>query len=149
MMKPPIIITVTGPGDTLTGFRHWWLKRVEGFDLSVHCARCIRGPYDRRIRRDMPTGVSIDIAAPMVYLCGVASNRRWINNFHAPVVWTEGASAEFSTFNGFDVRFDNARAIAIEALPDGYLGLGKDFTTCRNFQFAVQMNRAMAASTSS
>ena len=37
----------------------------------------------------------------------------------------------------FTIR--DARALRIDRLPRGWMGLGKKFTDCRNFQFGVQM----------
>lgn len=146
-MSTNLTVTVEGPVPHLTGFRYWWLKHVVGYDLSVHCARCLRGKYDRRINRQMATGEPIELASPLVYLCGVSP--RWVTNFHAAAEHAPGRRFEVDTYNGFTVRFANARRIDIEPLPEGYDGLPREFTTCRNFQFAVQMCRDIAVSTSS
>lgn len=143
---PTIDLTIEGPQERLSGFMYWWLKSISNYDLSVHCARCLVGKYDRRVTKDMRTGHRTKLIGDLVYLCGVT--RRWPMNFHAAAQLAPGETFSVETYNGFAVRFDNARRIDIEPLPDGWNGLPKAFTTCRNFQFAVQMKRDMAASTS-
>lgn len=139
-------VTIDGPSSQLHGFKYWWLKSVVGYDLSVHCARCLRGSYDRRMNKTMGTGEKIALRGDLVYLCGVSP--RWSTNFHAAARVAEGQSFEVDTYNGFRVRFENAERIEFPSLPDDYAGLPKAFTTCRNFQFAVHMNERMALSTS-
>lgn len=134
-------MTLLGPSPRLHGFKYWWMKDVVDYDLSVHCARCLRGRYDTRIRKDMHTNDRLLLRTDLVYLCGV-SVRGWAQNFHAAARAAPGKSFTVPTFNGFEVRFENAERIEIEPLPNGWSGLPKAFTTCRNFQFAVQMSGA-------
>lgn len=146
-MKNPIRLTILGDADHLSGFKYWWLKSVREYRLDVHCARCLIGPYDRRVNKQMLTGQLVELHGDLVYLCGVAS--RWANNFHAPAQRAEGQSFTLPTYNGFLVHFENAVLLPITPLPDGFHGLDRSFTTCRNYQFAVQMSRSSAAITSS
>lgn len=146
MMNNPITLNVLGQDLYLSGFRYWWLKSVGDYDLSVHCARCLRGPYDRRVGRNMALNQPVELRGDLVYLCGVSP--RWSTNFHAAVERAPGEGFEVQTYNGLTVRFDNGREISIEPLADGWNGLDRSFTTCRNFQFAVQMKRAITSSTS-
>jgi len=134
-------LTILGDEPRLTGFRHWWLKDVVGYDLNFHCIQCLLGRRDRQITPTMHLNVSIPMRGSLVYLCGVAQRWRWDDNFHAVAEACPGSSFELQTFNGLTVRFTDARRILIEPLPDGWSGLPKSFTTCRNFQFAVQMKQ--------
>ena len=136
-MSEPIILTMQGPGDEVQGFKFFWLKSVRDTRLEVHCARCLVGPYDRRINRTMPLDRPVELVGPLVYLCGVSP--RWSTNLHVAARSAPGEGFAVPTYNGLIARFDNAVRIEIEPLPDGYMGLGRDFTTCRNFQFAVQI----------
>jgi hypothetical protein len=138
-MLPAITVIIEGQQPTLTGFQHWWLKSVNSYRLDVHCARCLVGPFDRRINKAMPLVQAVELQGDLVYLCGVANGWNWARNFHAAAAYAEGETFSLPTYNGLDVRFDNARMITIEPLPDGWNGLDKSFTTCRNYQFAVQM----------
>lgn len=139
-MSEAIELTISGPSETLVGFKFFWLKSVRDTRLEVHCARCLVGPYDRRISRQMRTGQAIPLVGPLVYLCGVSP--RWTTNLHVAAALQPGGRFEVETYNGFAAQFVNARRIEIESLDDGYLGLDRTFTTCRNFQFATQLARA-------
>lgn len=145
MMK----LTIDGPNHHLEGFMFWWLKDVRDYRLDVHCARCLVGPYDRRINKRMATHHPIELRSDLIYLCGVASTRKWVNNFHVAARLAPGKRIVMPTYNQHTVIIDHAEAIPIVPLEDGYKGLPKSFTTCRNYQFAVQMCDAMTASTSS
>lgn len=146
MMWKPITLAVLGQDEHLSGFRFWWLKSVVGYDTSVHCARCLRGKYDRRVNRTMRLNQPVELVGDLVYLCGVSP--RWINNFHAAIAYEEGGVVEVPTYNGMTCRFENGRLIPIQPLEPGFRGLDRTFTTCRNFQFAVQMSGAITANTS-
>lgn len=89
---PPIDTVITVPlempnrAPRLTGFRHFWLKRVVGFYPSQHCAGCLKGSYvDDVVGVDMPAGANLQFGAAageLFYLCGVASPYQWANNAH-------------------------------------------------------------------
>jgi hypothetical protein len=136
---PSISMTIEGDQTHLSGFQYFWLKSVRDYRLDVHCARCLVGPYDRRINKTMPLHQPVELRGDLVYLCGGATGRRWAQNFHAAAKLQEGESFATPTYNGLMVRFHNALMIPIQPLPDGWNGLDKPFTTCRNYQFAVQM----------
>jgi hypothetical protein len=138
---------IIGTKPYLEGFKFWWLKSVIGYDLNVHCARCLRGPYERQIHKSMRTNIKVELRGDLVYLCGVSP--RWQTNFHAAAEIALGETFDAETYNGFIVRFYNARQLDIPALPDGWRGLPKAFTTCRNFQFAVARSGDSADITSS
>ncbi|HSV47458.1 MAG TPA: hypothetical protein VLJ58_16835 [Ramlibacter sp.] len=144
---PPIVLTISnGEAWQLTGFRYWWLKHVEGFDLTQHCARCLVGRYDKRVTRDMVLGVPIELESRLVYLCGVSP--RYATNFHAAVEHAPGEVAELATYNGHTVRFEHGRLLPIPELPRGWGGMGAQYTDCRNFRFAVHSSGANADHTS-
>lgn len=145
-MFPAIKMTVIGPEQRLRGFKYWWLKSVIDYRLEVHCARCLVGKYERRVSKDMLLNSQIELIGNLVYLCGVSP--RWQTNFHAAVQLAPGETVEVETYLGHTVRFENGRLIPIVPLADGWNGLPKEFTTCRNFQFAVQMKAAIASRTS-
>ena len=86
----------------------------------------------------MPLYVPLDLDGGLVYMCGGAP--RWRDNFHAAVIYAEGEAVDVPTYNGLTARFENGRLIPIEPLGVGFRGLDETFTTCRNFQFAVQMS---------
>ena len=145
-MFPSIKLTVFGDQPRLSGFKFWWLKSVVSYRMDVHCARCLVGKYERRVSKDMLLNHPVELIGDLVYLCGVSP--RWSTNFHAAVALEPGSRIELPTYNGLTVRFDNGRLIPIEPLEEGWNGLPREFTTCRNYQFAVQMKGAIASSTS-
>lgn len=53
-------------------FKYLWLKTVKGVDLEQHCARCLKGEYDKRISPAMKEGRGIALEDSVYYLCGVA-----------------------------------------------------------------------------
>jgi hypothetical protein len=139
-VKPAV--TVIGPSDKLEGFIFgFWAKFVNGFNPMEHCQACLYGPREKRIGLEMTTNKEIALKErqvatnPYFYICGVTS--RWRNNFHLAMEWAKGEEARGVTFNGFEISVTDAREIPIPPLPDGFAGLPKSFTTCRNFQFAV------------
>jgi hypothetical protein len=141
-----ILTDQSGAGrEYLQGFRYFWLKYVSGFDQAQHCARCLLGNYSKLVNTAMLTERIVQLqepaaAAPFdyLYLCGVAAPYQWERNFHlalrpaAPETITEA-----ETSNGFRVSVQGLEAVPIPTLPDGFQGLAKAYTTCRNFQFGV------------
>lgn len=58
-------------------YKYLWLKYVTGTNLSVHCARCLLGEYEERIKAYMRSIYNLELRdAPVYYLCGVAYDRR-------------------------------------------------------------------------
>src|SRR5439155_27307170 len=111
---------------------------VRGFEPRHHCAACLRGRQSRLIRPGIPTNVPIQLGeapdAPFIYLCGVAG--RWADNLHVAMRPGPGRIVA-PTYNGLQVQVVGAEAVTIPGLPEGYGGLGAEFTACRNYQFGV------------
>jgi hypothetical protein len=129
-------------GPYVTGFAHLWVKYVTGFAPSVHCARCLLGPFSQRVRPNaFPVNEPVELdeygGYDYLYLCGVAKPYSWRNNLHLAVVPCPGHTAEAEAWNGVVFRIDGAMAVAIPELPIGYDGRTKAFTTCRNWRFGV------------
>jgi hypothetical protein len=131
------------------GFDFLWAKHVSGINPTQHCFACLVGPKERMIKRGMVDGIyPIHMLAPFFYICGVApfsaphrSPERAASlgrNFHFAIQYQSGAQAIADTFNGIRFVAHDAVRIPITPLPLGWKGLGVEFTTCRNFQFAVE-----------
>lgn len=132
------IIKVTGK--SLGGFRYWWMKHVFGFNEQQHCARCFVGPYEKQVGREMLLRRDVLLTpsdAPFLYLCGVAISGGWANNFHVAMRRAPGKSILARTYDGLKVEIENVEQVAIPPLPNGWGGLPRSYTTCRNFQFGV------------
>lgn len=132
-----LCITAT-PGS----WRHLWLKQVTGFRPDVHCARCLKGRFERAVTpRLVADGLphTFDLSDGLWYLCGVAVRGGWSYNLHVAfetaqsnrVVLLEDARHQAQ------VVLEGARQLEIPSLPSGWRGLTRPFTTCRNFQFGV------------
>ena len=136
-----IVITVEGSkgGAATSRFTYLWAKHVQGFNPKHHCAACLRGPWEKTIQRGMKDGeYPIHLLGPYFYICGVAPDYRYVDNFHLAVRPAEGRIAVADTFCGTRFTIYGAEQIPITPLPDGFDGRGRKYTTCRNFQFAVQ-----------
>lgn len=126
--------------DHLPGFRHLWMRYVRDVRLDRHCIQTFVGKGDPRFHpRTTKIGDNaiLDVErTPLIYLCGVTW-RSYEDNLHIALTHEVGETFEIPTYNGYVVRGNGARVLPIPPLPDGWNGLGKDFTTCRNFQTSV------------
>ena len=59
-------------------------------------------------------------------------------NFHLPLSFEAGAVVSAATYNGYVIRAENAKALPIPALPEGWKGRDLETTRCKNFQFGVE-----------
>lgn len=134
-------LTIISKSERLTGFRYFWLKTVRGFNPSTHCARCLVGEYDAKVKADMPTGeIEIDYReGTILYLCGVSAPYRWINNLHLPMQVSKGVSFFVDAYNGDRIVVHGARFMPFDdrAARQLFPDRGKQFLTCRNFQFGA------------
>jgi hypothetical protein len=132
-----VSIRISG-AQRIKGFRFLWLKYVSGFDPSKHCARCLRGPFSARIspQMDLRYAISLDeYECDYLYLCGVSP--RWETNLHIVFQPSAGDIIRVTTYNGLEIEIHGATQVPIPPLEQGFMGLPKEFTTCRNFQFGV------------
>lgn len=137
---PVAMISLTVSADTpqVSGFSHLWAKYVMGFDPTVHCMNCLIGHRSTLITRTMPSaGARMEMTETrrfdFLYICGVT--RSWSTNFHLVLRLKLGARAEARSYNGITFAAQDAEAIDIPWLADGYCALPAAFTTCRNYQF--------------
>lgn len=119
-------------------FKYLWLKTVEDVDLSVHCARCLKGKYDSRIRPFKGILEDLELDDKIYYLCGVSQPYKWSDNFHLAFVPSEGNVVDVNE-HGIHIIIENAERINIS--PD-YIDSKNPksheyaYKTCRNWQFA-------------
>jgi hypothetical protein len=77
---------------------------------------------------------------PYVYVCGVGSGLKselWKKNLHLPLRYAEGQVLEFTAYNEYRFRAENAALVDIPELPEGWQGKDREHTRCKNFRFAV------------
>lgn len=125
-------IEVTG------SFRYLWLKTVENVNLSVHCARCLIGEYDSRIKPFKGILEELELKDKYYYLCGVALPYKWENNFHLAFKPCKGSKIDIKE-NGINIIIEDAERIMISPEnidpKDSHIKY-KSYCTCRNWQFA-------------
>ena len=134
----------------LAGFRYFWLKRVTGFNPSVHCAGCLKGEYVKAVGLTLPAGADIPVpatAGDLFYLCGVASPYRWENNAHIALRARKDATATLTLYTGATVTITGAERVPFtdEAALQHYPGKGRAFLTCRNYQFGAALHHGRLA----
>jgi hypothetical protein len=146
-----ILLTVTHESKrTLGGFLAFWGYHVNGFDDDLHCQKCLIGTREFKVHRRMPSSgspLTIPLTGNYFYICGVVdfkvfSHQEYMqNNFHLPVRWKEGSTAEAITYNGFVFTIANAEQVPIsdEVAKMQYHHRGYKYWSCRNFQFGSQM----------
>lgn len=117
-------------------YRYVWLKYVNGFDLSQHCAKCLRGTYESRINRETFHYENLELPpSPYYYFCTVQT---YPTNIHLAFEEAEGETITYEDYR-YSIVIENARQIHFDssrinwALPNARL---KAFNTCRNWQFA-------------
>lgn len=126
-------------------YKYLWLKYVTGFNLDVHCARCLLGNYSKKVGvYSLYNGAMHNIELDeypyrYIYLCGVTIPYRWENNLHLALEYCEGGYVVFDEC-GVHVEVENAKRIEIKtrpyyAHPKGHL---REYNTCRNWRFAYQ-----------
>lgn len=132
----------------LTGWRYFWAKTVVGFNPAVHCAQCLVGAYLKQVGKQMAVNQNVPFdlkPGELVYFCGVSNPYVWKNNLHLAVVGKLGAVATAKAYNGDELVVTGAEPIKI--LPDEavstYATRGKEFLTCRNYQFGAQVAKQM------
>lgn len=125
-----------------SNFRYLWLKTVKDVDLSVHCAKCLIGEYDPRIKSSISSLENIELEDSIYYLCGVAYPFVWANNFHLAFRPCEGKNIEYSS-NGISIEIENAEMLPISTEfidQDNPKARFRSYYTCRNWQFANYFN---------
>ena len=137
-----VVVTMTpqfASQDRLTGFTHFWLRYVRGFSPHFHCQQSLRGTSDPRFRKGMPLGNPITLLDfyrfDYIYLCGVAPKP--CPGLHLALKVSPGVLIETETYNGIRIRVEGASDLDIPSLPDGFAGMSRRFTRCRNWQFGV------------
>lgn len=130
---------------TKENFGYLWLKYVNGFNLNVHCAKCLLGEYSNYFKFGQHTTYLQDILldehpAKYYYLCGVTKPYRWRDNLHVAFEFAKGEKLEYWDGKTF-LQIENARKIEIESRPiyRDIHGTERAFYTCRNWMFAYQM----------
>ena len=75
-------LLISGASETLQGYNYFWIRAVERFDPTQHCAKCIRGGWkllgQNRIKLNQP--VELRMKRDVGYICGGTSS--YTRNLH-------------------------------------------------------------------
>ena len=127
-------------------FSYLWLKHVTGVNLAVHCAHCLLGEYDPRIKANLTEAENITLPdAPYHYLCGVSRPYVWSRNFHLAFREKEGSFLAVQC-NGIFIEIENAEEVPFsmaDVAPNAPHYRSKNYRTCRNWQFAYKISRLL------
>lgn len=130
---------------TTETYQYLWLKYVTGFNLEVHCARCLLGNYSKRVGVDALNSGNMQMVEldefpyKYIYLCGVTSPYRWERNLHIALEPCKGSKVVINEC-GVYAEISDAKRIEIQSQSVYYhpKGASKEFNTCRNWRFAYQ-----------
>lgn len=148
-MTRVITIAIAHPSEAagpIEGFNFFWAWKVNGFFPDRHCQDCFRGSIvdgfsTRTVRSGQRYAVDLGDRYDSLYVCGVAAgdvDLRGENNLHFALRPAVGMTATIRTYNGYLITARDAIQLSIpEAFPEGWQGLGIEFTRCKNFRFAV------------
>jgi hypothetical protein len=133
------------PPGPIQGFRFFWAYYVNGFNQSVHCQPCFKGSVSKQLSTATArSGVMYTMderrSFEYLYICGVGVGPRnllYQKNFHLPLKLAAGAREARQTYNGYTITVENGLALPIPELEDGWKGLDRETTRCKNFRFAV------------
>jgi hypothetical protein len=137
-----IITLLDNPGPTLTGFKYFWMRKVTGFNPKHHCAACLEGSYVLDTKRAPEPDKPLSLFTPssaVYYLCGVSAPYVHAKNFHLALEVAHGFTVERQLYTGARLVVEGAREIPFNdaAARNRFPNLGRDFLTCRNFQFGA------------
>lgn len=123
-------------------YAYLWLKEVKGVDLTHHCANCLVGEYDNRIKQSIKNASDLELNNSIYYLCGVARPFNWNDNFHLAFEPCDGETLIYSD-RGIQIEIENAISLPIsDSFIDPYHPKAKfkTYRTCRNWQFSHYLN---------
>jgi hypothetical protein len=132
-------LEVRGMATASQTFVQLWGMYVRDFDSTKHCIYCLKGRKEAQLHRQMQDGdYELSTDFPYFYLFAMGRGDRSISNVHLPVRPHPGAVASIGSLFGVTFTIRDAYALRVDRLPNGWEGLGKEYTSCRNFQFGVQ-----------
>lgn len=136
-------------------FGFHWLKSVVGFNDNKHCKHCLVGLDCKDLPRYPSSNIVYkvklqehrdEIIPPHThkgeiihYYCFVSDPYVWARNLHIPFIYKEGSVASVDKYGGDKIIIRNAEFLPFDNVKTNalYGHLDRFFTTCRNFQFAV------------
>jgi hypothetical protein len=134
-------LEVKGMASASQTFVQLWGKYVKAFNPAKHCIYCLKGDPEAQIHREMVDGDEYQLRNDFryFYLFAMGRGDRSRSNVHFAVEPRPGSVASIGSLYGVTFTIHDAFALRVDRLPKGWMGLDDEFTTCRNFQFGVQM----------
>jgi len=133
-------LEVRGMGSASQTFVQLWGMYVRAFDSDEHCQDCLKGRKEAALNLKTVDGdYELSTDFPYFYLFAMGRGDRSISNVHLPVRPHPGAVASIGSLYGVTFTIRDAYAVRVDRLPEGWNGLAKEYTSCRNFQFGVQV----------
>lgn len=135
---------IQGGGEHLLGFNYLWLKDVNGFNPTVHCAQCLVGEYSKLAHKKFPVGKEVELPdleeGHTYYLCGVSSPYKWERNLHLAFIKGDW-EVTLPLYTGASFKLHGVEAVPFNdrVAKRDYPTKGKEFLTCRNFQFGAAL----------
>lgn len=135
---------IDAPAGRIERHGYLWMKKVTGFDPRHHCAKCLVGAYENDFGLRVPVNQWRDLSGykegDVVYVCAVSRPYNWHRNRHMAARVKAGARCHVELWTGDLVLLENAELIAFDGAvaAERYEDKGREFTTCRNFQFGAQ-----------
>jgi hypothetical protein len=153
-----LTVRLEGKGtDELRGFRYFWMKSVEGFNASAHCATCLKGEYVKSVGLHLLASRPALVTAEegtLFYLCGVAKPYAWAKNAHLAIRVRKGATCTLHLHTGQSITIMGGEQVPFDdkAAREHYSTKSSAYLTCRNFQFGAalehgRLNAPMASPT--
>ena len=130
-------------------FRILWLFYISGVNTKQHCQKSFRGFASALIDVKKLTYSNIVLKErdyPLLYLCGVAFKPNTAiqkngNNFHL-ALRLRAQSSVVCQEHGIDVELQNVERLRIDPVDHPPADLDDSFTKCRNWQFAMALEKA-------
>lgn len=120
--------------------RFFWIKAIQGVDLSKCCAKCFLGPYSKGIEFGKHNidhqDYLLENEAKYYYMCGVFKGQNYHRNTHIAFQYRKGS--QFEVFqNDIKCIILDAELITINK-PQNAKGSPSQLK-CRNWWFANQI----------
>jgi hypothetical protein len=142
-----LIVSGLPPVTEADRFHALFGRYVYGFNQWDHCDRCFVARQEKKINPKMENG-PVELKDELFYLCGVGRDlsprahpqfARNTTNVHLAVRPRKGSMAAIGSVYGATFVIEDAEAIAIQPLSDGFQKLPPKHSRCKMFQFAYQM----------
>jgi hypothetical protein len=132
-------------------FMWLWTKYVSAFNSNYHCTNCIKGPYSKKLSKASNKNLANNTTITLdehdnynaIYICGVSKDgyrqkENYTHNVHCVIEPMKGSNDKYA-FEDWLITIENGRIMRIPEetmIPQRYLHLPKEYTTCRIFRWA-------------